>query len=279
MGLLSHMEALHAAEKQQNNDSVSCSVFSSTHDILDFHDFAEKTGMKKCGMLIPFGKRYFMRYSHGLDAASICKAISTMGFWEGTFPGNQDWTFFANAALQPYFQLFSEEVVSRLDQIRIKSFVVLADIPVRVILFTLDKNFTEVPESLIQSLSTFIAKDISNISGYVFPPKDGITRDLTRYYEVNIDVAIEEIINSMDYEAQSILEHGIISEIFNIIKSIVPKDDCCKYDDGKITIALNSANSLDSDLLQFHLQKILKTVLGNNSNKITVTLKNEGYIA
>lgn len=277
MGLLSHMEALHAAEKEKNKASASCSVFSSTDEILDFHNFAEKLGIKKCAMLVPFGKRYFMRYSHGLDAKTICKSVSTMGFWDGTFPGTQDWTFFANAALQPYFQLFSDEIISNLEQIRIKSFVVLADIPVRIILFSLDKHFPEISDNIIQNLSTFVAKDISNIAGYSFPSKKGIIQEKTRFFEIDISTCIDEILMNMDYEAQSILAPGIFSEVYNLIKSILPAGDCCQYNEGKIQIALNCCHTLDSDLLQFHLQKLLKPILGNSSDKITVTLNKEGF--
>ena len=73
MGLLSHAEQLLAV-KLASQPAV---FYSTQHKINDFHSFAEKVGVKRACILVPYGKRFFMQYEHGFDAISIFKSVSS----------------------------------------------------------------------------------------------------------------------------------------------------------------------------------------------------------
>ena len=58
MGLLSHAEQLLAV-KLASQPAV---FYSTQHKINDFHSFAEKVGVKRACILVPYGKRFFMQF-------------------------------------------------------------------------------------------------------------------------------------------------------------------------------------------------------------------------
>ena len=62
----------------------------------------------------------------------------------------------------------------------------------------------------------------------------------------------------------------IKSQIYNKISQIIDLTDYCFMEDDKIYIEFYSAQSLESDLLQFQINKILEDLLQDKSKKVSV---------
>ena len=62
----------------------------------------------------------------------------------------------------------------------------------------------------------------------------------------------------------------IKSQIYNKISQIIDLTDYCFMADDKIYIEFYSAQSLESDLLQFQINKILEDLLQDKSKKVSV---------
>ena len=275
MGLLSHMEAIRARDLELK---VSGSMVNSSQKkrIADYHSFSERTALKRSAVLVPFGKRFFMRYEHGFDVASIFKSISSVDFWNGTIPQNQDWHTVSGSNLEPFYQLFSDEVVQDLTTIHIKSFVVLADVPIKAIMIAVDATIDEeLVDDYIPYLADFIASDVSNDESYFSSPIFSSTPsiDNCRTFTLTIKEAIAEIADLLhvDTEAFDILFPVFLSETKNRLQHLLGKGDyALPGNEFNIILLFSQGKSIAADLLQFQLQKNLFSLFGSSTPKILV---------
>lgn len=278
MGLLSRMEALHAAEKQRLNGLSVCSAFSSAKkQIFDFHFFANTCRLPTCALLVPFGRRFFMRYSHGMDAETICKSISSVDFWNGTVPETNEWKLFSKSELEPFYQLFSSDFSQELKTIYVKSFMIIADCPIKAFLLIINSDFDKIKvDSAIPNLAEYVASDMTNIAEYYIDEQNPEPQRIEggKAFFVDFSKAIEKIAERIDYEAQSILLPVVTAEIYNRISKIVPNGDFCSYvPENHMRIVFYNAKNLDADLLQFQLQKLLAPILNDTAAEVTVGLE------
>lgn len=275
MGLLSHMEAIRARDLEFRFFGAN-GITSQKKKIADYHSFAERAALRQSAVLVPFGKRFFMRYEHGFDAASIFKSISSIDFWNGTVPQHQKWHTFTGDELEPFYQLFSESVVHGLTHIHVKSFVILADVPIKAIMLVTDEEIEqESIDAFIPNLADFIAADISNVESIMSAPIFSGTPPIDHgsVFTVSTKEAIAEVADSfyVDAEALDILFPVILSEANNRIRKILSSTDYCfPGNEFKISIIFTQACSLDSDLLQFQLQKCFASLFGASASKIIV---------
>lgn len=276
MGLLSHMEALHAAGFRQCSGSTACSAFSSPENtsVFDFHKFAEEAELKQCALLVPFGRRFLMRYAHGIDADTIWRATSSFDFWNGTLPSTNEWCSFSGEGLEPFYQLFSEKISHTLDVLHIKTFRVLADVSIKIILMTIDSTFSKnIPDSCIHKLTEYVAADSSNFATYRFynsgeKEQMPVTGNI---FHINLTQAIDTAMAQADYEAQNLLSPVLYSEAFYRIQKLIPATGSCSFgENNEIRTVFCNAKNLDADLLKFQLQKTLTPLLGNTVSKIDV---------
>lgn len=275
MGLLSHMEAIRARDLNLQLSGTN-TTSSQKKKIADYHCFAERAAIRQSAVLVPFGKRFFMRYEHGFDAASIFKSISSMDFWNGTVPLHQEWHTFTEDNLEPFYQLFSPQVVHGLTHIHVKSFVILADVPIKAIMIITDEEIDrDKIDGFISDLADFIAADISNAGSIMSAPIFSSTPvlDCGSIFTISTQEAIAEVADtfSVDAEALDLLFPVILSEANNRIRQVLSPDDYSfPGNEFKISIIFSQAVSLDSDLLQFQLQKYFATLFGDSASKILV---------
>lgn len=275
MGLLSRMEAIRARDLELQG---SGSTASSSHKrkITDYHSFSERAALAQSAVLVPFGKRFFMRYEHGFDVASIFKSVSSVDFWNGTIPQGQDWYTITGDALEPFYQLFSDQVVHTLTHIHVKSFVILADVPVKAIMIVTDREMDcDTVDECIPELADYIAADISNLaSGFsapIFSAEPLLEEGVV--FTASTHEAVAELADlfHVDAEALDILYPVILFETNSRIRRILsPADFCFPGNEFKISILFSQARSLEPDLLQFQLQKYLSPLFGDSSSKILV---------
>lgn len=275
MGLLSHMEAIRARDLELK---VSSSMVGSSQrkKIADYHSFSERTALRRSAVLVPFGKRFFMRYEHGFDAVSIFKSISSIDFWNGTIPQHQDWHTVSGSNLEPFYQLFSNEVVQDLTAIHIKSFVVLADVPIKAIIIVVDETMDKgLVDDHIPYLADFIASDVSNDESFFSSPIFSSTPsiDNCKSFTLTIKEAIAEIADLLyvDAEAFDILFPVFLSETKNRLRHLLGKGDyALPGNEFNIILLFSQGKSIDADLLQFQLQKNLFSLFGSSASKILV---------
>ena len=274
MGLLSRMEAIRARDLHLQLSGMN--ETSSQKKIADYHCFSARAALKQSAVLVPFGKRFFMRYEHGFDAASIFKSISSMDFWNGTVPLHQEWHTFTGDDLEPFYQLFSSQVVHGLTHIHVKSFVILADVPIKAIMIITDEKIDKDKiDGFISDLADFIAADISNVGSIMSAPIFSSTPmlDCGSIFTISTQEAIAEVADtfSVDAEALDLLFPVILSEANNRIRQVLSPDDYnFPGNEFKISIIFSQATSLDSDLLQFQLQKYFASLFGESASKILV---------
>lgn len=275
MGLLSHMEAIRARDLEFRTLGAN-GISSQKKKIVDYHSFSERAALRQSAVLVPFGKRFFMRYEHGFDAASIFKSISSIDFWNGTVPQHQKWHTFTGDELEPFYQLFSNDVVHNLTHIHVKSFVILADVPIKAIMIATDAEIErERIDDFIPNLADFIAADISNVGSIMSAPFFSGTPllDCGSIFTISTKEAIAEVADSfcVDAEALDLLFPVILSETNNRIRKILSSTDYCfPGNEFKISIIFSQASSLDADLLQFQLQKHFVSLFGASTSKIIV---------
>ncbi|MBO5137986.1 MAG: hypothetical protein J6B81_05790 [Spirochaetaceae bacterium] len=258
------MEALHSAGQQR------CSAFYSENVIEDFHHFAELAGIEKCALLVPFGKRFFMQYSHGFDADTIFKSISTSDFWNGTCPNAKDWRIFKGSSLEPFYQLFSEQEKNKLEYLQIKTFVILADVPLQAILLIADSNLSHyIQEPAIHKLAEVISSDAAYNNNTFSKTRNDLQN--AKKFKLDISKAINGVAKDFDYEAKSILCATVESELIYQLNKILPKDDFCFIDEQEnVNIFFFNAKTMDNSLLQFMLQKFFYSFLDKNAEMISV---------
>ncbi len=271
MGLLSHMEALHAVESSQREKVFTeCSAFSSsTTELIDFHDFAKKNDLPFCALLIPFNNHFFMRYSHGFDVDTILKSVSSVDFWDGTIQKDK-WVTYSGSTLEPFYQFFSQNFLTTLNTLHIKTFDVLDTKVIFLILNTelqqenIDKNIFE--------LKNYLSSEIKNFPNYNFRQIHKKNDDCQNKKSFTIDISniMSDIKKDIDLESQNILLPVIKSEIYSKVSEIIDLTDYCYIMDEKIYIDFYSAQSLEQDLLQFQINKILANVLQKYSTKLIV---------
>lgn len=270
MGLLSHMEAILASDSSFW-DAGSMADSSQKQKIADYHSFSKRTALKQSAVLVPFGRRFFMRYEHGFDAETIFKSISSVDFWNGTIPQNQQWHSFSGDELEPFYQLFSKDCIHNLTHLHIKSFVLLADIPIQAIMIVADETINqELVDDTIPELADYIAAEISNTIE-VIPPTP--LRAGSRSFCVSIKDAIAEITDLLyiDTEALDLLFPVVLSETLNRLQHILSKQDIVfPLNDFDLVLFFSHADNLDADLLQFQLKKYFVSLLGTSSSKILV---------
>lgn len=275
MGLLSHMEAIRARDLALQAPGNAAAA-GQRKKIADYHRFSERTALKQSAVLVPFGRRFFMRYEHGFDAVSIFKSVSSVDFWNGTVPQNQQWHTFAGQDLEPFYQLFSNEVVHRLATVHVKSFVVLADAPIQAIMIATDDTIDrDLIDENMSDLADFIAADISNDATFFSAPifSSIPVLDCGKVFTVSTREAVAEIADmlSVDVETLDILFPVLFSEANNRIRRLLSSSDFAFPDnDFNITLLFPRASSLDADLLQFQLQKFFAPLFGESSSKIFV---------
>lgn len=272
MGLLSHAEQLLAV-KLASQPAV---FYSTQHKINDFHSFAEKVGVMRACILVPYGKRFFMQYEHGFDAISIFKSVSSTDFWNGTLPENNDWYTFNGVALEPFYQLFSKSVVENLVALHMKTLTIIADVPIKVIMIVADDIIDKaLLDENIPELGAFIADDLSSLNTVFSTPHFSVTPtlDVGKMFTMETVSAIAEIADDLhiDAEALEILSPVVVFESFNRIKKLLFKDDfCIPGENCKLRILFSQAPSLDNDLLQFQLQKNLLSFFDKATSKIYI---------
>ncbi len=269
MGLLSHMEAILARDKAlQSSGSMDDSIQKK---VADYHSFAEKAALKQSAVLVPFGRRFFMRYEHGFDVVSIFKSVSSVDFWNGTLPQNQQWHTFSGDDLEPFYQLFSSEFNLNLNDLHMKSFILLADVPIQAILLIADKTIDrELIDRNIPELADYIAAEISNVIEAI-PPTP--LREGSRSFSVSIKEPVAEITDSLhtDTEALDLLFPVVLSETLNRLQQILSPDDIVfPLNEFDIVLFFSHADNMDADLLQFQLQKYFIPLLGSSTSKILV---------
>lgn len=278
MGLLSHMEAIRARDLELKFSSSNATP-STKRKINDYHNFSQRTSLTQSAVLVPFGKRFFMRYEHGFDAASIFKSVSSVDFWNGTIPQHQEWYTFTDETLEPFYQLFSDEIVHKLTHIHIKSFVILADVPIKAIMIVTDQEINqELISEYIPDLADFIAADISNavtnFSAPIFSDSNLLGENGGKFFTLSLREAIAEVadIHHADAESLDILDSVILFEVYRRVRRILSSQDFCfPENEYEITIYFSHAESIEPDLLQFQLQKFLYPVFGNSSSNIFLT--------
>lgn len=270
MGLLSHMEAILARDKAlRSSGSMDDSI--QKKKIADYHSFSERAALKQSAVLVPFGRRFFMRYEHGFDAVSIFKSVSSVDFWNGTLPQHQQWHTFSGDDLEPFYQLFSSEFNHNLTDLHIKSFILLADVPIQAILLVADKTIDrEFIDENIPELADYIAAEISNSieANHPTPLQEG-----SRIFSVSIKEPVAEItdILHIDTEALDLLFPVVLSETLNRLQQILSSDDIVfPLNEFDIVLFFSHADNMDADLLQFQLQKYFIPLLGSSASKILV---------
>ena len=275
MGLLSHMEAIRARDLlSQNSSSMVDSI--AKKKIADYHSFSERAALKQSAVLVPFGRRFFMRYEHGFDVASIFKSISSVDFWNGTIPLNQQWHTFSGSDLEPFYQLFSTESIQNLTNLYIKSFILLADVPIQAIMIVLDDTINqELIDENIPELADYIAADISNQVTAFSTPIFSTAPLLQggKCFSLSIKDAVAEIVDLLhvDTEALDLLFPVVLSETHNRIHHILAHNDVAvPGNEFDITLFFSQAGNIDADLLQFQLQKYFVPLFGDSTSKILV---------
>lgn len=285
MGLLSRMEAIRARDLELKNSS---SLYGSKQKITNYHSFSKKVSLRQSAVLVPFGKRFFMRYEHGFDADSIFKSVSSVDFWNGTIPQRQQWYTVTKENLEPFYQLFSDDIVGKLTHLHIKSFTILADVPIKAIIIATDEEIDqELISNYIPDLADFIAADISNsitnFSAPIFSSSKLLEEKLSsslpnkgKLFTLSIKEAVAEIadIHHADTETLEILDSVLLFEVYNRIRGILSSEDFCfPENDHEVSIFFSSAENIDADLLQFHLQRYLAPFFGNSSANIFLESK------
>lgn len=278
MGLLSHMEAIRARDLELKLSS-SNAVLGKRRKITDYHSFSQRVSLARSAVLVPFGKRFFMRYEHGFDAASIFKSVSSIDFWNGTIPQHQEWYTFSDESLEPFYQLFSDDIVHNLTHVHIKSFVILADVPIKAIMIVTDKEINQdLISEYLSDLADFIAADISNsatnFSAPIFSTSNLLEESVGKIFTLSVKEAIAEVadIYHVDAEVLDILDSVILYEVYSRIRRILsPQDFCFPENEYEIGIYFSQAESIEPDLLQFHLQKYLYSFFGRSSSNIFLT--------
>lgn len=269
MGLLSHMEALHAVENQRLNGLTECSAFSSKTELFDFHSFAKKNDLPLCALMVPFKNRFYMRYSHGFDVETILKSVSSIDFWNGTIQSNE-WISYENSALEPFYQFFSQQYLSVLNKIQIKMFEVS---DTKAILIIVNNDILQENIDIqLNELKEYITSDLNNFPEYYIHQKHKKNEDNqnSKSFTVDFSDILNGLKNTVDSETQEILLPVIKSQIYNKISQIIDLTDYCFMEDDKIYIEFYSAQSLESDLLQFQINKILEDLLQDKSKKVSV---------
>lgn len=270
MGLLSHMEAILASDSS-TLDAGSMVDSSQKQKIEDYHSFSKRTALKQSAVLVPFGRRFFMRYEHGFDVETIFKSISSVDFWNGTIPLNQQWHSFSGNELEPFYQLFSKDCIHNLTNLHIKSFILLADIPIQAIMIIADETINqELVDDTIPELADYIAAEILNTIEIIPPTPLQVG---SRSFSVSIKDAVAEITDLLyiDTEALDLLFPVVLSETLNRLQQILSKQDIVfPLNDFDIALFFSHADNIDADLLQFQLKKYFVPLLGTSSSKILV---------
>ena len=104
MGLLSHMEAIRTRDLELQFSGAN-EISSQKKKIVDYHSFSDRAALNQSAVLVPFGKRFFMRYEHGFDAASILKSVSTVAFSNGTLFQVMSWSHFTSFSPMMLFRI------------------------------------------------------------------------------------------------------------------------------------------------------------------------------
>ena len=158
----------------------------------------------------------------------------------------------------------------------IKSFVLLADVPIQAIMIVLDETISqELIDENIPELADYIAADISNQVTAFSTPIFSTAPILQggKCFSLSIKDAVAEIVDLLhvDTEALDVLFPVVLSETRNRIHRILAHNDVAvPGNEFDITLFFSQASNIDADLLQFQLQKYFVPLFGDSTSKILV---------
>lgn len=259
MGLLKHIETLQA-RSNLSQDLTSRSVSNASYE--SGSSVSMRLNMP-WAVLFPFGNRYCISHQDFFDIESIFKSVSSADFWNGILKNKKEWQFFTGKELSPFYQLFSDRMKNNLTQLYIKSFVILSDIPVTVIMIVLAEYNTVFPETICENLIQHIADNIGTYAKNTYRNQKPVPEKFNfRLFKFSVKNILESYIKDMnvDVEAVAKLTEVIFTSILNKLRSVLPDSSCCRNDDsGTFSIGCNQCSTLDTDLFQFLLQQKFST--------------------
>lgn len=292
MGLLSYINnqyysssetqqgLLNIAEKiinQSQGISLQNSYFDFISPFINFHNIINSTTIK-CGVLVFSSNYYRLLFSNNLSIKTFDKCISTKSFWDGTILTNE-LTTFSDSSLNPFYQLFDENDLLPNSQLFIQKHS--STFENDVIFFTINNTFADFDTGIFTRIFSFLDKNNFLITQYSNLNNDTLiysawTNDRFQDFD-NSCVKGLQITNKVQFlylnltniyqvsSSISDIDIVLIHRFFYFIlhNLTVNPNICLTTDYNSIYFIYFSQETLDTELFNYQLEKILKNYIPN----------------
>lgn len=221
-------------------------------DKLAFSDFIKKNNIKTCAVLECNENIFFINNSIGFDAFSISASESTYDFWDGV------------CSRKNIVFLFNKENENLKSLLQFFSYTMQESISFISIYRTNDQILLLVNQEINNNIiSDFIKIDFSLNSRFILDQQSLDENKKIFKFEVNLLNAI----NSYDEKTQV----SLLNEISNRFISKYFVDTSSRINLYKIRFFVISYDQFDGNIISQHIKLNLQEVIGNNSNKISIS--------
>ncbi|QTQ16329.1 hypothetical protein [Treponema parvum] len=229
----------------------------------DFYQWAKQNNFEHAAVFKPYEKKYVMADAVGIDAATVCSSVSSRDFFYGTFLQKDGWqsVFTGTKPAEPFYQLLSEdykESVKRIDFLKLESG---GESPV-IMIFSFDSKEKVLPFPVSINTKDGDAGQTAELS--VDPPSKP-----AHLFLISLKTAIKESLAASglyDDDINSILEKTVYKELFRILQTSLSNNHICfKGQNDEIKAAMFFGEELDPLLLQTHISKAFKVILGGKA--------------
>ncbi|QTQ14119.1 hypothetical protein HRQ91_06415 [Treponema parvum] len=262
MGLLKEaLLSFRTAETGQSDGLLSKIEKSASPS--DFYRWAKQNNFEHAAIFKPHEKKYVMTDAAGIDAKTVCSSVSSRDFFYGTFLQKDGWqsVITGTKPAEPFYQLLSEdykESVKRIDFLKLKN----DDESPVIMIFSFDSKETVLPFPV--SINT----EDGDVGPTAASPVNTPSKP-AHLFLISLKAAIKESLAApglYDDDVNTILEKTVYKELFQILRDSFSSDHMCfKGQNDEIKAAMFFDEEPDPLLLQTHISKAFKVILGEKA--------------
>lgn len=235
---------------------------------VDFGEWAKAKQCNRAGILKAVDDSFVVCDGVGLDAATVVSSVGSKDFWLSSCTTGSWKSYSGEQELASFYQFFSDQIVVHLKALHL---LLVNDSSILFICESESDDFVLPP---VEECSKTVSKIIN---GYEAPLSvtqeqfdEGIAVSASHLYIVSTKLALQSALNSIQSEEiKKVCAKAIQTFIFRCVSTLFSHPDCAKKSgEEEIKIAVFTRDEPDEKLLQFHIQKNLSVILGDDASKV-----------
>jgi hypothetical protein len=284
MGLLSHITKNQLHLEKKGLLAIAEKMVPSRP--YTFADWTADNKIYCAGLFLPVHGIFVLQEAVGLDAESIAHSVSTAAFWNGTLLSQCNWNSYSpeQNGLTSFYQLFSpsfQNTITQLHFIRLQNkteqmiLMIIENTEHKLTHIVFDNDLSPLPFSLAQQETARIT-DTEMLSRSI---EKGLFQSEAHLLLLSLEDAIINSIKNIEIpetEIKAQIIQTISKEITNRLFMLFQSPNCIQQNHGyEFRIALFSREEPDDQVLELHISRMLKPILGLN-NEVSVRLLSAG---